>query len=127
MSEEHKLASKNAELDEFMDLPDLLARVENDHELLTELFLMFREELPRLKDALHDAMDLGDLSQAAKAAHTLKGMLANMSAKQGTMMAATLEAAARSGNIPAIKETLVSLDSEITAFSAALDMFIAGK
>jgi two-component system, sensor histidine kinase and response regulator len=127
MSEESKLASNDALLEKFMDLADLLARVENDRELVTELFAMFREELPRLKHALHEAVDIGDLLQVAKTAHTLKGMLANMSVKQGTIMAAVIEAAARDGNVPAIKQTLVSFDSETAAFSAAVNMYIAGK
>ncbi len=127
MSEVNRLVPNDALLEKFVDLPDLLARVENDRELLTELFVMFQEELPGLQDALHDAMDVGDLPQAAKAAHTLKGMLANMSIKQGTTMAASIEAAARAGNVPAIKETLASFDSEIEALSAAVDAFIAGK
>ena len=127
MSEVNRLVPNDAVLEKFVDLPDLLARVENDRELLTELFVMFQEELPVLQDALHDAIDVGNLPEGAKAAHALKGMLANMSMKQGTTMAASIEAAARAGNIPAIKETLASFDSKIAALSAAVDAFIAGK
>ncbi len=121
-----KLMSNDALIDKFVDLPELLARVENDLELLAELFAMFREELPVLQAALHDAINIGDLPQTATAAHTLKGMLANMSMKQGASLAASIEAAARSGNEPAIKVTLVAFDSEIAAVSMAVDAFVAG-
>ena len=124
--EVNKLVSNVALIERFVDLPDLLARVENDLELLAELFVMFQEELPVLQATLHDAINIGDLPQTATAAHTLKGMLANMSMKQGASLAASIEAAARSGNIQAVKVTLVAFDSEIAAVSAAVDAFVAG-
>jgi HPt (histidine-containing phosphotransfer) domain-containing protein len=125
MSEVNRLVPNDALLEKFVDLPDLLARVENDRELLTELFVMFQEELPGLQDALHHAIDAGDLPEGVKAAHALKGMLANMSMKKGSTMAASIETAARAGNIGASKETLVAFDSEIAALSAAVDAFLA--
>lgn len=127
MNEVNSLASNDALLEKFLDLPDLLGRVENDRELLTELFVMFQEELPGLQGSLHDAIGVGDLPRAAKAAHTLKGMLANMSMKQGTTIAASIEAAARVGDTSTIKESLLAFDAEITSLSAAIDAFIAGK
>jgi pyruvate/2-oxoacid:ferredoxin oxidoreductase alpha subunit len=53
-------------------------------------------------------------------------MLANMSMKQGASLAASIEAAARSGNESAIKVTLVAFESEIAAVSTAVDAFVAG-
>ena len=41
------------------------------------------------------------------------------------MMAASIEAGARAGDIPAIKGTLALFDSETAALSAAVDAFIA--
>jgi two-component system, sensor histidine kinase and response regulator len=124
MSGENKLVPNDAMLGGFVDLPDLLARVEGDRDLLTELIVIFREELPGLHGALHVATDMGDLSQAAKAAHTLKGMLANMSMKRGATIAADIEMAARSGHLPSLKGTLASFDSEIAELSAAVGAFI---
>jgi two-component system, sensor histidine kinase and response regulator len=125
-SEVNKLVSKDSMIERFVDLPDLLARVENDHELLAELFAMFQAELPTLQDALRHATDTGDLHQIAKAAHTLKGMLANMSIKHGASLAANIEAAARSSNMPTIKVTLAALDIEIANLTTAIDAFVAG-
>ena len=124
MSEVNRLVPNDALLEKFVDLPDLLARVENDRELLTELFVMFQEELPGLQDALHHAIDAGDLPEGVKAAHALKGTLANMSMKKGATMAASIETAARAGNIGASKEILGAFDSEIAALSAAVDAFL---
>ena len=113
-------------IEKFVDLPDLLARVEHDNELLMELFAMFQEELPALQDALHDAMKISDLPQTATAAHTLKGMLANMSMKHGASLAANIEAAARAGNLLEIQVRLAELDSEIAALSVAIEAFVSG-
>jgi HPt (histidine-containing phosphotransfer) domain-containing protein len=123
----NRLISGCAFIEKFVNLSDLMARVEDDRELLAELFTMFQEELPGLQGALHNAMRTGDLPAAAEAAHALKGMLANLSMKQGTSLAASIEAAARGGDKPAFEETLATFDGEIVALSTAVDAFMAGK
>ena len=127
MSEPNRSVSGDALIGKYVDLPGLLARVENDRELLTELLAMFLEELPALRKALHDAVEIGDLPQAAKVAHTLKGMLVNMSMNRGALMAAGMETAARDRDVAAVEEALVSFDAEIAALSTAADAFIKGK
>ena len=87
---------------------------------------MFRDQLPGLQEALHKAIDVGDLPQAARAAHTLKGMLANMSMNRATTIAARIELEAQTGNMSTAEETVASFDSEISALSAAVDAFIVG-
>lgn len=126
MSGENRSVHSDALLGRFVDLPDLLTRVEDDRDLLRELFVIFREELPGLQGALNAAIDIGDLSQAAKTAHTLKGMLANMSMKRGATIAVDVEMAARSGHIAELKGTLASFDSEVAELLPALDAFIEG-
>jgi HPt (histidine-containing phosphotransfer) domain-containing protein len=122
-----KLMPDDLAIEKFVDLPDLLARVENDRELLEELFAMFKEELPVLQDALHEAMNISNLPQTVTAAHTLKGMLANMSMKHGASLAAHIEAAARAGDSPEIQVRLAELDSEIAALSVAIEAFVSGQ
>jgi HPt (histidine-containing phosphotransfer) domain-containing protein len=124
MCGENRFVPNDALLGRFVDLPDLLARVEGDRELLRELFVIFREELPGLHAALHAAINAGGLSQVVRAAHTLKGMLANMSMKRGATIAADVEMAAQSGHISAVKGARASFDSEIEELSAAVDAFI---
>ena len=121
------MISNDALLEKFVNLSELLARVEHDRELLAELLVMFQEELPGLQDALHDAILVGDLAETAKAAHALKGMFANLSMRRGALLAATIDAAAQARDMPTIRETLGVFDSEIAALSAAVDAFIAGK
>ena len=126
MGEENRFVPNDSLIEEFMDLPELLARVENDRELLTELLVMFRDELPGLLNTLHQAINLGDLAQAARVAHTLKGMSANLSLRRGTALIKDVEQAAQIGDISLIKNRLVPLDSEIAAFLTAIDAFTVG-
>ena len=126
MGEENRFVPNDSLIEEFMDLPELLARVENDRELLTELLVMFRDELPGLLNTLHQAIYLGDLAQAARVAHTLKGMSANLSLRRGTALIKDVEQAAQIGDISLIKNRLVRLDSEIAAFLTAIDAFTVG-
>lgn len=112
-------------LEEYMNLPELLDRVENDEDLLAELFVLFQEDLPGSREALQTAIDEGDLGQIERAAHRLKGMLANLSVKRAASLAAEIESAARTANAQKIPELMLTLDPQIRALSAALDLFTA--
>ena len=112
-------------LEEYVNLPELLDRVENDEDLLRELFVLFQEDLPGSREALQAAIDEGDLGEIERAAHRLKGMLANLSVKRTASLAAEIESAARAGNAQKIPELVSTFDPQIIAFSAALDSFTA--
>ena len=73
------------------DHGELLARVDNDRELLQDLLTIFKEEFPRHLQALHEAVDSGDGKLVAIAAHTMKGMLLNMAAGSSTVRTPTSE------------------------------------
>ena len=112
-------------LAEFVNLPELLERVENDEDLLEELFSLFQEDLPGSREALQTAIDKGDLGEIERAAHRLKGMLANLSAKRAAALAAEIESTARADNAQKIPELMLTFDPQIAAFSAALNSFTA--
>jgi two-component system, sensor histidine kinase and response regulator len=121
MNSEHKA------LERYVDMTELLARVDNDRDLLVELLTLFQEDFPRLRDELHAAVDAGNPSQAEKAAHTLKGMLANLSIKHSNQLAASVEIAARAGDAQEIQKAMASFDREETGLLAAVESFIAGN
>ena len=74
---------------------ELLARVENDLDLLKEMVAMFRDDFPRYVDELRRAVELTNSTEVAKLAHTLKGMLGNMAAMRAEASASRLEQLAR--------------------------------
>jgi HPt (histidine-containing phosphotransfer) domain-containing protein len=112
-------------LAEFLNLPELLERVEGDEDLLQELLALFQEDLPGSREALQAAIAGGDLGEIERAAHRLKGMLANLSARGTASFAAEIESEARAGNAQKIPELLSTFEPQIAAFSAALDSFMA--
>jgi len=59
---------------------DFLARIDGDVELLKEVIEIFLEDTPRLLSDLYTAIERNDLVAAERAAHTLKGAAANISA-----------------------------------------------
>ena len=62
------------------DYADFLARIDGDVELLKEVIEIFLEDTPRLLSDLYTAIERNDLVAAERAAHTLKGAAANISA-----------------------------------------------
>lgn len=115
-----------ASLEQFMNLPEVLVRVDGDSELLRELLALLDEELPGLLDGLHTAIHRGDLREMESAAHAFKGMLASLSINEGAALAATIEAAAREGDMLRIKETQAALDPAVAKLSTAVGLFLAG-
>lgn len=88
-----------------VNLDELLARVENDRDLLKEMVSMFRDDFPRYVDELRRAVGRGDSSEVAKVAHTLKGMLGNMAATRAEAAASRVEQLARNARTDAFEES----------------------
>ena len=93
-----------------INLPELLARVENDRELIRELFQIFREEFPRHLQTLHQAVDSADGKMVAAEAHSLKGMLSNLAAGPAATAAARLEKLGRNQEASEYPEALEALE-----------------
>ena len=74
-----------------INFPELLSRVDNDRELLLDLFAIFKDEFPRHLQALRDAVSRDDMKQAATVSHTLKGMLSNLAVTRAARGAGQLE------------------------------------
>ncbi len=59
---------------------------------------------------LHDAHQQGEAVKLERAAHALKGSVANFGAKEAVEIAAQIEQAGASGNLPPVDEMLPSLE-----------------
>ncbi|HEY0757673.1 MAG TPA: Hpt domain-containing protein [Acidisarcina sp.] len=110
-----------------INMPDLLARVDDDAELLGELFEIFAEEFPRLSSLLTEAVEAQDMAAAEKAAHTLKGMLANLSAESAAEALGAVEAAARARNQPDLATTFAAIDTPLARLNTVIDACLAGE
>jgi two-component system sensor histidine kinase/response regulator len=94
-----------------IDLPELLARVENDRELICELLQIFKDEFPRRLQVLHQAVDSLDGEKVAAEAHSLKGMLSNLAAGPAASAAARLEQLGRNRAVSEFPEAFDALES----------------
>ena len=83
-----------------VNLNELLARVDNDRELLRDLLSIFKHEFPDHLQGLRNAETRNDAAKAASISHTLKGMLANLAVTKGADSASRLERLARAGRSP---------------------------
>ncbi len=118
---------EHAAIDHYVYMPELLARVEDDRELLAELLALFIKDFPKLRDVLHHAVNADVPSQVEKAAHTLKGMLANLSIQRGAELAANIEAAARAGDAREIQLAMDAFNAEETGLLPAVAAFMGGS
>ncbi len=118
---------EHAAIDQYVNMPELLARVEDDRELLAELLALFIKDFPKLRDVLHHAVHADVPSQVEKAAHTLKGMLANLSIQRGAELAANIEAAARAGDAREIQLAMDAFNAEETGLLPAVAAFMGGS
>jgi two-component system, sensor histidine kinase and response regulator len=103
------------------DLEELLARVENDRELLRDLLTIFREEFPRQLLALHEAVEAKEGDRVAALAHTLKGMLLNLAAKQAAATAGRLEQLGRQGEASKFEGVFATFESDYRKLLPQLD------
>ena len=76
---------------------ELLERLEGDQDLFCELLQMFRAESQTTLMKVREGLAQEDSTAVARAAHTLKGMLKNLSMNAPGELAAALETAARNG------------------------------
>jgi len=75
-----------------MNVRELLERLEGDQDFLRELLQMFRADSQTTLMKAREALAQEDLTEVSRAAHTLKGMLKNLS------MNAAAENSSRFGN-----------------------------
>jgi two-component system, sensor histidine kinase and response regulator len=108
-----------------VNLPELLVRVNNDYDLLRELIEIFKEEFPRLLEALRQAVAREDLKKVEATSHALKGMLSGLSVTRAAAIAARLEEMGRERKPPGLREDLALLESEVADLSSELDGYAA--
>ena len=77
------------------DQEQALERMGGDQDLLREVAALFLEDAPNMMKAVSDALAKADASALERAAHTVKGCVANFGAKPAFEAALELEMAGR--------------------------------
>jgi HPt (histidine-containing phosphotransfer) domain-containing protein len=108
-----------------VNVAELLARVDDDAELLRELIAILKIELPRNLCALREAIGQGNLKNIQKLGHMLRGMLSNLGATRGSAAAAQLEQLGDSSDGTALKSALALFESEVIDLLPELEACVA--
>jgi CheY-like chemotaxis protein/HPt (histidine-containing phosphotransfer) domain-containing protein len=107
------------------DHEELLARVENDRELLRDLLTIFKEEFPRQLLALREAVQAKDGKRVTSAAHSLRGMLSNLAATRAAGSAARLEQMGRKEEVSGFQEAFAVFENDAEKLLPQLDACMA--
>lgn len=104
-----------------IDLTELLNRVDNDRELLIELFNIFKSEFPSHLQFLTAAIAGGEIKRVESESHILKGMLLNLSASTAASLAADIERLAREQKLDEVRLTFKALEKEALVLLARMN------
>jgi HPt (histidine-containing phosphotransfer) domain-containing protein len=97
-----------------------LERVGGDVGLLNEMVDLFMRELPVELTTLGEAVSSGDANAVERAAHKLKGSVANFAAGPAVEAALKLEVLGRSGSLAESASAYAELEIEINRLKSAM-------
>jgi PAS domain S-box-containing protein len=103
-----------------IDGHELIERVGDDREFLTELVHLFREDGPKQFARIKRALEEKDSAEILRCAHSLRGTLANLAARPAADLAAEIEHAAESENLVRADAALQGLNFELVRVLDAL-------
>lgn len=120
---DHKIITIEKEkitVEEVLDRGALLARLNQDVELLQELIAFFLEDYHRLMHEIESAIAGQDAPGLRKAAHTLKGSLGNFGAQEAANLAYQLEMGGFRSDFSTVESAFAALAAELNRVDQAL-------
>ena len=108
-----------------LDRDALLDRVGGDEDLFREIAGIFFEEYPVLMAEIRVAVAQQDRASLERAAHSLKGCVANFGARAATELARDLELSGRRGELLSLGPLVSRLDQELASLRRALVALLA--
>ena len=107
------------------NLSELLARVDNDSELLREVIGICKAEIPRHISLLREAVAQADVKNIEKLGHTLKGVLLHLAATRAAAAAGRLEQLGRSSDTTTLTSAVAIFESEVAKLMMELEAHMA--
>jgi len=107
------------------NLSELLARVDNDSELLREVIGICKAEIPRHISLLREAVAQADVKNIEKLGHTLKGVLLHLAATRAAAAAGRLEQLGRSSDTTTLTSAVAIFESEVAKLMMELEARMA--
>jgi HPt (histidine-containing phosphotransfer) domain-containing protein len=103
-----------------LDRQVALSRVGGDVQLLKEIAVLFLEDYPKSLTALHEAVAGGDAKAVERAAHSLKGSVANFGAAAAFESARSIEESARAQRLAEVDPMIVRLEQALATLQHEL-------
>ena len=98
--------------EEIIDLPELLERVQDDKELLLELFDIFVQDFAVKRKSLEEYIKSKNYEEIRNIAHSLKGASGNISAKPLRAVCIQFEDLGKRNSVSDAQALLAQLDKE---------------
>ena len=92
---------------------ELMSRVDNDMELLSDLIDLFLEDLDERLAGIQETYDLDDLDLMHERSHALKGSVSNFAAPAALAAAKQVDDLARTGIRDGLKDAIEQLGIEM--------------
>ena len=108
-----------------VNLPELLTRVDNDRELMCELFGIFKHEFPPLLRQLQESVASGNTKRVETTSHALTGMLSGLSAMPAAKLAQRLEQIARAEETLGLADALKLFEQAVAPLLTEVDSYTA--
>jgi len=105
------------------DLEAAMKRLGNDPELLHDLIDFFTEDAPTLLSTVESSLKSGDSADAARAAHSLKGLCSSFEAVAATTVAERIQDLAQEGNLEEARRHWSQLEEEINRLQRHLALW----
>ena len=111
---------QEAKSDCCFDAVAALERLDGDRELFEALVEVFYQDSVELFEQLSISLEAGNLREAERAAHSLKGLAANFDAKGATEAAFRIEEMTRSGDVTDMELHVQELAERLEELRTAL-------
>ena len=109
------------------DLEELMERLDGDQAFLRELLVMFRQDARVNLDKSLVAICTGDYERLSRTAHTMEGMLRNLSMSAAAERAAALETASQEKRQGDSRQLLDELIKELEGILPDVEAHLAGS
>jgi HPt (histidine-containing phosphotransfer) domain-containing protein len=103
------------------DERDLMERVNYDEDLLQDIVMMFECDAPSKLSELEKALVTHDSLALERAAHAMRGILLNFSAREAAESASVIEKLGRTKSWANASETLTTLHQQVDALDQRLN------
>jgi len=114
-------------MSQVFDDQELLERIDDDWDFLSETVQMLSSDGPKLIGQIRAATAAGDAAGVGRAAHSLKGMVANFCSPATQAAALEVETIGKSGDLSGAAGAVDVLAVRVDALIAALHDFVATR